>query len=105
MADYKQIMRGGTLIGVQRMSDNAVVPIDPENRDYKEFRALQDRGQVTLLPPDPEPVEPPATVAAKRIFLDSRRSPQERLDALVVFLGIAPPPESAGAGAQRVTGQ
>jgi hypothetical protein len=47
---------------VCRLSDDALIPADPRNRDYREYLAWVEAGN-TPLPADPDPVVVPQTVS------------------------------------------
>lgn len=54
MANFKQIVdTNGALISIQRLSDNAHIPIDPANRDYAEYHAWVSAGGIPDAPPVP----------------------------------------------------
>jgi hypothetical protein len=47
---------------IRRLADNAFIPTDERNRDYREYLAWVEAGNAPL-PPDPEPVVVPQTVS------------------------------------------
>jgi hypothetical protein len=47
---------------IRRLADNATIPNDPGNRDYREYLAWIEAGNEPL-PPDPVPVVVPQTVS------------------------------------------
>jgi hypothetical protein len=47
---------------IRRLSDNATIPNDPGNRDYREYLAWVEAGNEPL-PPDPIPVVVPQSVS------------------------------------------
>jgi hypothetical protein len=47
---------------IRRLSDNAFIPADERNRDYREYLAWVEAGNEPL-PPDPIPVVVPQTVS------------------------------------------
>jgi hypothetical protein len=47
---------------IRRLADNAFIPNDPGNRDYREYLAWVEAGNEPL-PPDPVPVGVPQTVS------------------------------------------
>ena len=51
MIMYKIINNSNnTAISVQRLSDNASIPFDPDNTDYQAYLAWLKQGNVPLLP-------------------------------------------------------
>jgi hypothetical protein len=57
MADYQLVTSlPGSPEMVQRMSDGALIPADPANRDYAEFVAWTEAGNQA--DPAPEPAQP-----------------------------------------------
>jgi hypothetical protein len=58
MAEYQLTTNEHTIL---RVADNAHIPDDPANRDYQEYLAWLDDGNVpdpAPLPPEPPPPEP-----------------------------------------------
>ena len=45
---YKHVNKNGKLICIQRLSDDAGIPIDPANTDYANFKTaiLEDKAQL-----------------------------------------------------------
>jgi hypothetical protein len=48
---YKEIKIKGELVGIQRMSDNAGIPLSNDNTDYQAYLKWLDEGN-TPLPAD-----------------------------------------------------
>lgn len=85
---YKQVLdaRGNiSASSVFRVDDNATIPADPENRDYKAFLAWQKAGN-SILPADPRPIDTHA--ADKSILKDSRATTDDKLNALIKVLDL-----------------
>ena len=43
---YCKLLRGEELIGIERTTDHAVIPINPDNRDYKAYLKWVAEGNV-----------------------------------------------------------
>ena len=83
---YKQTAKSGT---IQRVDDNAFIPTDPENRDYRAFLAWQKEGG-EILPADPLPVPVIDVVKEQAISdaKDTKLDAQTRIDALIKALDL-----------------
>ena len=71
--------------GVTRISDNALVPLDPENSDYVEYLDWEAQGNVA------EPADPP-TIAEQNADIESQIHTLERGQSRAVreaAIGIA----------------
>lgn len=86
---YRQISSSTKTI--QRVDDQAIIPLDPKNRDYQDFLLWQKAGNAIL---PPEPIKP-EDAAIRQIYekaitdaADARKTVAERIDALLVIIGI-----------------
>jgi len=75
---------------IRRVADGAFIPINPNNRDYKEFLNLQKKGKLVIkTPTSAPPALDPVKEQAKKDLNDKTKTPDQRIDALIKILNLA----------------
>ena len=69
-----------------RRSDNAFIPINPDNRDYQEYLAWIEAGNTPILTPQPVPPTKAEQISALNAEYDPQRAELDRQLFRAIFV-------------------